>query len=331
MTQWSKEQRANANLIIRVGQEMGMQQRDIAIALATAMQESSLRNLTWGDRDSAGLFQQRPSQGWGSFDQVTDARYATRKFYESLAGVADRGSMSLAEAAQAVQRSAYPDAYAKWEKDAYGFLGDGADLIAPGSVPVESAEDVLASGGSLPQPATAFAAPDPMGASSAPGLAATTEPVQWMPSGMTPFGSPDEYAALAQGAQYGQPGVDLTGNAVVDLAMTFQGVPYVWGGTDPNGFDCSGLVQYVYAQMGIDLPRVSFQQAAATDRVSLDELRPGDLVFWDNSPRNNGADHVAIYMGQGKIIEAPRPGASVRVRDLRPDEGAWGGRVRRRN
>lgn len=111
----SPEQKQNAETIIRVGREMGASERDIQIALMTAMQESTLQNLNHGDRDSLGLFQQRPSQGWGTPEQVTNPEYASRKFYEGLLGLENRDNMSLTQAAQAVQRSAFPDAYAKWE------------------------------------------------------------------------------------------------------------------------------------------------------------------------------------------------------------------------
>ncbi len=122
----SEEQHRNALLIQRIGQQMGMSPRDITIAIATAMQESSLRNLKHGDRDSAGLFQQRPSQGWGSFDQVTDPNYSTQKFFNELKKVKNRDQLSVAQAAQKVQRSAYPNAYAKWEDMAIGISGGTA-------------------------------------------------------------------------------------------------------------------------------------------------------------------------------------------------------------
>lgn len=111
----SADQIENAQTIIRVGREMGASDRDIQIALMTAMQESTLRNLNHGDRDSLGLFQQRPSQGWGSPEQVTNPEYAAGKFYERLLGIGNRDQMRLTEAAQAVQISAYPEAYAKHE------------------------------------------------------------------------------------------------------------------------------------------------------------------------------------------------------------------------
>ena len=111
----SEEQMRNARIINDVGLKMGIPERGRIIAIATAMQESTLRNLNYGDRDSLGLFQQRPSQGWGSADQITDPQYAATKFYEGLLKVKGWENMTVAQAAQAVQRSAFPDAYAKWE------------------------------------------------------------------------------------------------------------------------------------------------------------------------------------------------------------------------
>jgi LysM repeat protein len=124
------EMRANAAVIVQVGRSLGVSDYGIAIALATAMQESSLRNLSWGDRDSVGLFQQRPSTGWGTVEELTDPARAAQLFFEGRSGV--RGlldisgweSMSLTEAAQRVQISAYPDAYAKWESSAWEWLAE---------------------------------------------------------------------------------------------------------------------------------------------------------------------------------------------------------------
>jgi hypothetical protein len=118
----SAEQKQNAKTIIDVGRQRGASDRDIQIALMTAMQESGLRNLNHGDRDSLGLFQQRPSQGWGSPAQVTNPTYAANKFYDHLLRLGNRDNMSLTQAAQAVQRSAYPNAYAKHEGVAAALL-----------------------------------------------------------------------------------------------------------------------------------------------------------------------------------------------------------------
>jgi cell wall-associated NlpC family hydrolase len=116
-------------------------------------------------------------------------------------------------------------------------------------------------------------------------------------------------------------------DGLVGYAKKFLGVPYVWGGTSPTGFDCSGFVQYVYAHMGISLPRISADQARAGKRIGVGDLKPGDLVAWDNSSRNNGADHIAIYAGNGMIIEAPRPGRSVQLSHLYDTGEAWGVRL----
>ena len=112
------EQAENAALITAVSVGRGLPARAATIALATAYQESKLYNLEHGDRDSAGLFQQRPSQGWGTFEQVTDPWYAINAFYDELADVEGYESMEVTDAAQEVQRSGFPEAYADHEADA---------------------------------------------------------------------------------------------------------------------------------------------------------------------------------------------------------------------
>ncbi len=116
--QWSSEQRRNAGIIVAVGQRKRVPSRGWVIGVAVAMQESSLRNLAGGDRDSVGLFQQRPSQGWGSRGQLRDPEYAAGKFYDKLLTVPEWQSRPLAEAGQAVQRSADGSLYANWEAPA---------------------------------------------------------------------------------------------------------------------------------------------------------------------------------------------------------------------
>lgn len=135
ITQLTDEMTTNARIIIQVGREMRIPNFGIVIALATAAQESHLRNLDYGDRDSVGLFQQRPSSGWGSVSQIRDPRYATRAFFggpnsptpgntRGLLDIDGWQNLSVAEAAQAVQRSAFPRAYAKWEVSAWNWLFD---------------------------------------------------------------------------------------------------------------------------------------------------------------------------------------------------------------
>ncbi|MGA5303613.1 hypothetical protein ACPCHT_27065 [Nucisporomicrobium flavum] len=107
-------QMANAATISAVGIRRKMPERAVVVALATALQESKLENRDDGDRDSVGLFQQRPSQGWGSAAEIQDPRYAAEKFYSALKKVKGWKKMRVTDAAQKVQRSAYPNAYEKW-------------------------------------------------------------------------------------------------------------------------------------------------------------------------------------------------------------------------
>lgn len=128
-----ESQREHARTVIRVGRELGVPDYGIVIALATAMQESSFRNITTAvDHDSLGLFQQRP-RWWGSPEQLTDPVYATRVFFQGvhmpgvgfsrgLLGISGWQELPLTVAAQRVQRSAHPDAYAKWEPSAWVWL-----------------------------------------------------------------------------------------------------------------------------------------------------------------------------------------------------------------
>jgi len=107
-------QMANAATITAVGVRRKMPEQAVVIALATALQESKLENRDHGDRDSLGLFQQRPSQGWGTAEKIRDPRYASDRFYTALKKVKGWKKMRVTEAAQKVQRSAYPNAYEKW-------------------------------------------------------------------------------------------------------------------------------------------------------------------------------------------------------------------------
>ncbi|MGW0121352.1 hypothetical protein [Streptomyces sp. NPDC003327] len=116
--EFTPEQASNAATISAVGTSRGLPERAVTIALATALQESALRNIEHGDRDSLGLFQQRPSQGWGTPRQIMDPVYSATKFYEGLEEVPGYSRLPLTVAAQKVQRSGFPQAYAKHEPDA---------------------------------------------------------------------------------------------------------------------------------------------------------------------------------------------------------------------
>ncbi|MFD3805755.1 hypothetical protein ACFWSF_08035 [Streptomyces sp. NPDC058611] len=134
----SPEQASNAATIAAVGISKGLPDRAVTIALATAMQESALRNLDHGDRDSLGLFQQRPSMGWGTPEQITDPVYSAAIFYDHLAEVPGYSRLPLTVAAQKVQRSGFPQAYAKHEPDATvltAAFGGAGTLVCSGPVP----------------------------------------------------------------------------------------------------------------------------------------------------------------------------------------------------
>ncbi len=133
VTPLTAEMTVNARIIIQIGRSLGVSDRGIVIALAAAMQESSLRNVNYGDRDSVGVFQQRPSTGWGTRSALLDVAHASRLFFggpsnpnrgttRGLLDIAGWQSMTVTQAAQKVQISAYPNAYAKWEKSATAWL-----------------------------------------------------------------------------------------------------------------------------------------------------------------------------------------------------------------
>ena len=360
---WTAEQLHNAQVIINVGRRVGASRRDVVIALMAAMQESGLRNLDYGDRDSIGLFQQRAA--WGSFAQRHDPATAARMFFlgghQGQRGLLDfsaRDQMTPSQAAQAVQVSAYPDAYAKWLDDAHQILqGHGGGLgpadqsnglvggiINAIDTTVNTVTNDVTDAAFDPKLATHEQKPGDVSRdylrpaiqqtdSGTPGIGAYQAPDSLADYSDQAFTFPTNKDGTLDLSSVGVGGAHGAAagwrGRVRRIAHQYLGTPYVWGGTSPDGFDCSGFVQYVYKQMGVDLPRISFQQANYGHHISLDDLRVGDLVAWDNSRRNNGADHIAIYIGHGRIIEAPRPGLSVQVSNLYDTDQAWGVRMHR--
>lgn len=355
---WSAEQLANARAIIAIGQSMGMSSRDIQIGLMTAITESQLQNLSWGDGSSTGLFQQ--TDAWGGTDaQHQNITWATTSFFTALRNLgSSRMSMSLGEAAQAVQRSAYPDRYQTHLAEAGALLGlkgqlptggagghidlgDSASgglgaLGAPTGTTPQAAPGPIGLESTVPQAdtgPTAIAAPQTQsinalgltdGAPSPLGLGGSEAAAAFMPT-IPNMGAPGDPVSGLQGSASGAGG-DWR-SKVTSIARGLAGIPYVWGGTTTQGFDCSGFVQYVYKQMGVNLPRISYQQANYGQHIALADLKPGDLVAWDLSSRNPGADHIAIFLGNGLIMEAPRPGMSVQISSIYDQAQAWGVRM----
>lgn len=142
-------------------------------------------------------------------------------------------------------------------------------------------------------------------------------------AGTSDTGDDASFATALADARFSLGGTTTVGSSpdatrVIDIAEKYLGVPYVYGGTDPNvGLDCSGFVQLVFRQVGIELPRVTYDQVhSGTPVASLADARPGDLVFsvGDRGQRVNG--HVGIYLGDGKWIVAPKTGDVVKIDDV---------------
>ncbi|TKG60958.1 C40 family peptidase [Prauserella endophytica] len=265
------EQMGNAATIVAVGKQMGVPEPGWVVAIAAAMQESQLRNLHYGDRDSLGLFQQRPSMGWGTPQQVTTPTYAATKFFEHLMATPNWQTMSVNDAAQTVQGSGFPNAYAQHE--------DKARAI------------VAAVSGVRCQPAPAMA-----GTGDCNNIQAAT------PAAMT----------------------------AINYACGQRGLPYVWGGNGPqngdSGFDCSGLTKAAYEAAGISLPRTADAQFRAGKRVPEGQpLLPGDLVYYGPASKIR---HVGLYIGNGKMLNAPTFGQPVQIDNYRYPGDDYAGATR---
>jgi cell wall-associated NlpC family hydrolase len=283
------EQIPHARTIITTGISLQVPERGRVVALATAMQESRLRNLRYGDRDSLGLFQQRPSQGWGTAEQILDPVHASTSFYRALLDTPGWQSMTITQAAQAVQRSAYPDAYAQWEPLARALQQAIADTLphTPGTQDANDGADETATG----------CEPQPGGSDSVP--------------------APDDAAPAGYAIPDGTPPQIRT---AITWAMRQLGTPYQWGGncTDPHGpdplgrCDCSSLMQQAYAAAGITLSRTTYTQVNEGEPVQTDgELRPGDLLFVRGTA--TAPEHVGMYLGAGLVINAPRSDRNIRI------------------
>ncbi len=252
------EQRAIVEQIIAIGKQRRLPPRAWQIAIQAGMTESRLHNLHYGDRDSLGIFQMRPSQGWGSVAQVTDPVYEINKFYDKLLMVPGWETQRPGDSAQDIERSAFPARYHQWEPLAVNVIGTvGGDVT----------EFVKA-------------------------------------SCTTPLPAPSEIAGRA-----------------IQYALGEVGKPYVWGATGPNSYDCSGLMLRAYQSAGVTLPRVAAQQYWAGTQLPVRQAQPGDLLFWGYDTSNpDTIHHVAMYLGNGRMVEAANQTVPLRQRAVNFDE-----------
>lgn len=251
------EQRNTVAKIVSIGKKRSLPPRAWQVAIQAGMTESGLRSLNYGDRDSVGIFQMRPSMGWGTAAQLVDADYSINKFYDVLQQLPDWQQQRPGESAQDVERSAFPDRYHKWEPLAAHLVGNVGDVA------------------------------DPTGCGKGTGL-------------LVP------------------PPTKQAGDAI-KWALSQQGKPYEWGAptTQQGSFDCSSLMLQAYRSTGITLPRVSRQQFQAGALLPVRQAQPGDLLFWAYDPSNPATiHHVAMYLGDGKIVEAQQDGVPVHIRPV---------------
>lgn len=279
-TSWSAEQTDNAATIVARVVARGLPRRAAVIAISTVIVESRLVNVRHGDRDSLGLYQQRPSQGWGSPAQVLNPAAATDTFLDRLTGVSGWIALPPGHAAQQVQRSAFPDRYAPQEPAAAALVErfwTGPDHPAP--PPGGGPNTRLAATTAASQ---VFACPDAGGA-GVPLPPGDIDPKR-LPPGFTPPADPVQRAA-------------------VGYALAQLGKPYVWGGKGPDGFDCSGLMLAAWAAAGVGIPAGTITQKTTGTPVDVENITPGDLVFIPGSlgsPTN--PRHVGMYAGHGLIV-----------------------------
>lgn len=257
---YGSEQMGNAGVIVAIGKQRGVPDQGQLVALMAAMTESTLRNLDHGDRDSLGLFQMRPSQGWGTVAQLLNVDYEVTKFYTVLLAVPGWQGLPPSAAAQAVERSGFPDAYNKNEQTAREILG----------------------------------------------------------------------ALSGVACQQVSPPAGGNAQVVVSAALSQLGVRYAWGGGTAQGpslgtgvdagvigFDCSGLVLFAYAKVGVAVPHqtqaiwTAFQPAI----TSAADVRPGDVILLSRNGKPSGIDHAGIYLGNGQVVHAPQSGDVVKVVD----------------
>lgn len=299
---WSAEQTDNAQTIVQVVVSRQLPRRAAVVAVSVAIVESRLRNVSHGHIDSLGLFQQRPTQGWGPPETVLNPALATAAFLDRLVDVSGWAAMPPGAAAQTVQRSAYPQRYAPAEPAAAALVA----YLWPG--PEEAVDD----------PQTAVAATlrcaDQGSADIAPAGAAADPPARGGPPR-----SPDRVAKGRVPSGFTLP-TDPRQRAAVAYAISKIGRPYVWGAKGPDAFDCSGLMTAAWAAAGVPVPAGTVTQKTAGTPVDVSRVAPGDLLLIPGSlGSSRNPRHVGMYIGHGLVIDAHDSRSGVIVSSL----SAW--------
>lgn len=279
---WAAEQMTNARTIVDVATRLRLPRRAAVIAVATAIVESQLYNVAHGDRDSLGLFQQRPSAGWGTPAQILNPASSSAAFYQRLVDISGWAQLPLGTAAQAVQRSAFPDRYAPQEAVA-------ADLVARFWVGPDNPIPTPDTGarGDVELAVAVLGCPDQGGSE--------------LPAEAVPL--PDGFTLPT----------DPTQRRVVTFALAQVGKPYLWGGKGPAGWDCSGLTAAAWGAAGVAVSAGTTNQIHDGAPVAgLDGLQPGDLLFTPGSLGTTATPrHVGLYIGQGLVVDAHSTRAGV--------------------
>lgn len=273
--------------------------------------ESNLQNLPGGDRDSQGYFQMRS----GIWNQGPYAGYAQNpdlqmKWFIDHAKQAQRGA-NLGEWVANIERPAeqYRGRYQQRLAEARALVGGAPPVVAPAR--------------STPGPPSSTTAPGVDRIGAVQGLIDQNAKL----AGIRGIRIPDNLQlrvevehrttpGRAAPAKAAPPNMDQLGQALVQGAKQFLGIKYVWGGEDPTGFDCSGLMKYVYNQFGIHIPRVSQAQFQSGMKIDPAAAQPGDLVFFKSSGSSSAPGHVGMSIGGGQYIQAPHTGDVVKISSL---------------
>lgn len=286
------EQLTNADIIAGVAKSKGITVNGVIIGIMVSMTECSLINSCVArDHDSVGLFQQRPSSGWGTVQQCCDPAYAASQFYDRpqqglKSKVPNYDTMTPWMAAQTVQVSAFHDGsnYHKYYEMAKA---------------VVATANTNTSGTAAPAPNS--------GATGTPASAPLSGPNETNHVGQattTPAGTTGGAVYAADGVHPTSPD-KMAADKAIAFALAQVGKPYVWGATGPDSWDCSGLTQAACRAGGVNITRTTATQINDGQSALGQPLQPGMLILPDSG-------HVILYIGNGQIVEAPEPGKNVR-------------------